>query len=175
MPLDTPGRWIWSSNNNLDDQVFLRVSFGTPQNATAIVTTDNSYDLYFNGVFKGSGADWPTAQTYTVPTQTGKNVVAIRAVDAGGLAGLLAELQVNGQRLGSNVTWKVSLSAPANWTDVNFDDSAWANATDYGAYGVFPWFNNVAGMPMDTPARWIWSSNNDLNDLVFVRVSFNAP
>ncbi len=175
MPLDTPGRWIWSSNNNLDDLVFLRVSFGTPQNATAIVTTDNSYDLYFNGVFKGSGSDWTVAQTYTLPTQTGKNVVAIRAADAGGLAGLLAELQVNGQRLGSNVTWKVSLSAPANWTDVNFDDSGWANATDYGAYGVFPWFNNVAGMPMDTPARWIWSFNNDLHDLVFVRVSFNAP
>jgi hypothetical protein len=175
MPLDTPGRWIWSSNNDLDDLVYLRVTFGTQQNATAIVTSDNSYDLYFNGVYKGSGSDWTVAQTYTMPTQTGKNVLAIRCADAGWVAGLLAELQVNGQRLGSNVTWKVSLSAPANWTDVNFDDSGWANATDYGAYGVWPWFTNVAGMPMDTPARWIWSSNNDLDDLVFLRVSFNAP
>jgi hypothetical protein len=175
MPLDTPGRWIWSSNNDLDDLVYLRVTFGTQQNATAIVTSDNSYDLYFNGVYKGSGSDWTHAQTYTVPTQTGKNVVAIRCADAGGVAGLLAELQVNGQRLGSNVTWKISLSAPTNWTDVNFDDSGWANATDYGAYGVSPWFTNVVGMPMDTPARWIWSFNNDLHDLVFVRVSFNAP
>ena len=175
MPLDTPGRWIWSSNNDLDDLVYLRVTFGTQQNATAIVTSDNSYDLYFNGVYKGSGSDWTHAQTYTVPTQKSKNVVAIRCADAGGVAGLLAELQVNGQRLGSNVTWKVNLSAPANWTDVNFDDSGWANATDYGGYGVSPWFTNVVGMPVDTPARWIWSFNNDLHDLVFVRVSFNAP
>jgi hypothetical protein len=29
-------------------------------------------------------------------------------------------------------------------------------------------------MPPDTPARWIWSFNNDLHDLVFVRVSFNG-
>jgi hypothetical protein len=175
MPPDTPGRWIWSSNNDLDDLVYVRVTLGTQQNATAIVTSDNSYDLYFNGVYKGSGSDWTQAQTYSLPMQTGKNVLAIRAADAGWLAGLLAELQVNGQRLGSNVTWKVSLSAPLNWADPNFDDSGWASATDYGGYGVGPWGTNVIGMPIDTPARWIWSFNNDLHDLVFVRVSFNGP
>ncbi|HEY9286013.1 MAG TPA: galactose oxidase-like domain-containing protein [Pyrinomonadaceae bacterium] len=175
MPLDTPGRWIWSSNNDSDDLIYVRVTVGAPQNATAIVTSDNSYDLYFNGSFKGSGSNWMQAQSYTLPTQTGKNVLAIRAADAGGLAGLLAELQFNGQRMGSNVTWKVSLSAPANWADVNFDDTGWASATDYGGYGIGPWGASVAGMPPDTPAKWIWSFNNDLHDVVFVRVSFNGP
>jgi hypothetical protein len=174
MPLDTPGRWIWSSNNDLHDLVYVRVTLGTQQSATAIVTCDNSYDLYFNGTYKGSGSDWTVAQNYSLPVQMGKNVLAIRCADAGGLAGLLAELQVNGQRLGSNVTWKVSLNAPANWADPNFDDSTWGGASDYGGYGVWPWFTNVVGMPLDTPARWIWSSNNDLHDLVYVRVSFNG-
>ena len=176
MPLDTPGRWIWSSNNDLDDVVYVRVSFGTPQTATAIVTSDNGYDLYFNGVYRGSGSDWTQSQSYSLPVKTCKNVLAIRATDAGGIAGLLAEIRLNGLRLGTNaMMWKVSLSAPANWTDPNFDDSSWAYATDYGAYGVWPWFNNVVGMPLDTPGHWIWSSNNDLHDVVYVRVIFNAP
>jgi hypothetical protein len=160
----------------LDDVVYLRVTFGTPQAATAIVTSDNGYDLYFNGVYRGSGSDWTQSQSYSLPVKTCKNVLAIRATDAGGIAGLLAEIRLNGLRLGTNaMLWKVSLSAPANWTDPNFDDSSWAYATDYGAYGVWPWFNNVVGMPLDTPGHWIWSSNNDLHDVVYVRVIFNAP
>ncbi len=171
MPVDTPGRWIWSSNNDLHDQVYIRASFDSVD-ATAIVTCDNFYDLYFNGLYKGSGANWQQAQTYGLSTQLGKNVLAIKCNDAGGVAGLLAELQVAGQRLGSNFTWKVSLTAPVNWADVNFDDSGWANATDYGGYGVGPWGFLVSGMPGDTPGRWIWSSNNDLHDQVYVRASF---
>ena len=62
---------------------------------------------------------------------------------------------------------------------VQFTLPRFLSAEQFGRYGLVnyltSWFNNVAGMPMDTPARWIWSSNNDLHDLVFVRVSFNAP
>jgi hypothetical protein len=139
---------------------------------SATVTSDNGYELYFNGIFKGSGSAWWQSQTYGLTMQPGKNVLAIRAIDAGGVAGLLADLTVNGQRLGSNVTWKVSLNAPANWTDVNFNDCKWVNATEYGSYGVSPWFTNVSGMPVDTFGKWIWSANNDLDDVVYIRVSF---
>ncbi|HEY9431236.1 MAG TPA: galactose oxidase-like domain-containing protein [Blastocatellia bacterium] len=145
----------------------------SPNSSSGItITCDNGYDLYFNGGYRGSGSNWFQSQTYDLTLQPGKNVVAIRGVDAGGVAGLLAELRVAGQRLGSNVTWKVSLTAPPNWADVNFDDSGWANATDYGPYGVGPWVANVSGMPPDTPARWIWSSNNDAHDVVYFRMSF---
>jgi hypothetical protein len=143
-----------------------------PLDTTAIVTCDNSYDLYFNGSYKGSGTNWTLSQTYPLTPQTGKNVIAIAGVDAGGIAGLLAEIQVAGQRLGSNMTWKVSLTPPPNWTDVNLDDSGWANATDYGPYGVGPWGTGVSGMPNDTPAKWIWSSNNDAHNVVYFRFSF---
>ena len=51
------------------------------------------------------------SQAYRLTPQTGKNVVAIKGPDAGGIAGLLAEIRVAGQRLGSNATWKVSLTA----------------------------------------------------------------
>ena len=171
MPLDTPAKWIWSSNNDAHDEVYFRFSFDSPY-ATAIVSCDNSYDMYFNGGYKGSGSLWSQAQTFNLPLQPGKNVVAIKGSDAGGIAALLAEIRVAGQRLGSNVSWKVSLSAPPNWTDVNFDDSGWSNATNYGPYGSGVWGTGVSGMPLDTPAKWIWSSNNDAHDVVYFRFSF---
>jgi hypothetical protein len=172
LPIDTPARWIWSSNNDAHDVVYFRVSFSRQNVTSAIVACDNSYDLYFNGGYKGSGSNWTLSQAYNLTPQTGKNVVAIKGMDTEGVAGLLAEIRVAGQRMGSNVTWKVSLTAPPNWTDVNFDDSGWANATDYGPYGIGLWGTNVGGMPTDTPARWIWSSNNDAHDVVYFRFSF---
>jgi hypothetical protein len=168
---DTPARWIWSSNNDLDDVVYIRVSIES-QNATALVTCDNGYDFYFNGIYRGSGSNWSQAQTYSLPVQTGRNILAIKCTDAGSIAGLLAEIKVNGLRLGSGATWKVSRTAPANWADASFNDSSWTNATEWGAYGDWPWYTNVIGMPTDTPARWIWSSNNDLDDVVHIRASF---
>jgi hypothetical protein len=148
------------------------ISDTNSQCANAVVSCDNGYDMYFNNNFIGSGSNWMLSQTYNLTLQPGKNVLAIKGIDADGVAALLAEIQNNGQRIGSNVSWKVSLSAPPNWTDVNFDDSGWANATDYGSYGVGPWVTNVGGMPIDTPARWIWSSNNDAHDVVYFRFSF---
>jgi hypothetical protein len=38
---------------------------------------------------------------------------------------------------------------------------------------VAPWYTNVSGCPSDTPARWIWSSNNDADNTVYVRFSFD--
>jgi hypothetical protein len=145
------------------------------------ITCDNGYELYVNGALLGTGNNWQSAQRYqNTPLQVGRNVVAVKGIDAGGVAALLVELVVDGQRIGSSTAWKVSLAAPADWRDPGFDDSAWVAATDYGAYGISPWSKNAAGMPSDTPAKWIWSSNNDADDVVYVRyvidvVSPNDP
>lgn len=140
---------------------------------TATLSCDNAYDVYFNGAYQGSGSTWWQSQSYNFTLLPGKNVLAIKGMDAGGVAGLLADLKINGQMTGcSSSCWKVETNAPFNWTDINFDDGAWSNATLYGAYGVSPWNNSVAGMPTNTPGRWIWSSNNDLHDVVYFRLTF---
>jgi len=143
-----------------------------PDTGTLIITCDNGYTLYMNGAEIGTGSNWMQSQTYTIDVADGKNVVAVRGADAGGVAGLLAELIVAGQRSGTSTDWKVSLTEEQGWQEVSFDDSAWARATDYGAYGVGPWGTRVAGMPADTPARWIWSSNNDADNVVYARFTF---
>jgi hypothetical protein len=104
--------------------------------------------------------------------RAGSNVVAVRGTDAGGVAALLAEVRLGSERMGTNGTWRVSRTAPAGWEAVSFDDASWAAADDYGAYGVAPWYTRVNGMPADTPARWIWSSDNDAHNTVYFRFTF---
>jgi hypothetical protein len=138
-----------------------------------LITCDNGYTLYFNGVQVGTGGNWNSMQTCQVNLQSGKNVVAVKCTDAGGVAALLAEVRSGTTRAGTSASWKVSLTGPAGWETVAFDDSAWTSARDYGTYGVAPWYTNVSGCPSDTPARWIWSSNNDADNEIYVRFSFD--
>ncbi len=129
---------------------------------TIILTADNLYTAYFNGGLIGSGSDWPTAQTYNnLAFQAGKNVLAVQATDlGGGYAGILADIQYGPNHLGTDTTWKFSTTNQDGWQNFGFDDSAWSNVTDYGAYGVAPWNSSVSGMPApgNTPAHWIWNT-----------------
>ena len=71
---------------------------------TLSTTADNSYDFYFNGSLKGSDSNWTQTQRFNLQLQPGKNVVAIRGIDLGGIGALLAEVQVGAARMGSNVS-----------------------------------------------------------------------
>lgn len=137
-----------------------------------IVAVDNGYTAYFNGSVIGSGADWMTAQSYPVTFQPGKNVVAFQATNAGGPAGLLAQITEGSNITGSSATWKVSTSAPAGWEQPGFDDSSWSAAIDEGSYGSSPWFNGVANMANGTPAHWIWTNDSN-NTPIYFRVTVN--
>lgn len=147
-----------------------------PGSATITVSCDNGYDLYFNGTLLGSGSAWETAGVYNINLISGNNVIAARGTDAGGIAALLADIRQSssGVKKGSGSQWKVSASLTSGWETVGFNDSGWANATEYGAYGVGPWGTGVTGMPADTPGQWIWSNNNDADNTVYLRYTFTA-
>jgi subtilisin family serine protease len=160
------------SGNATSNEATLTVN-SAPFTGQVLITCDNGYTLYFNGQQMGTGSNWNSLQTYGVNLQSGKNVVAVKCTDAGGVAALLAEVRYGTTRAGSSASWKVSLTGPAGWETVAFDDSGWTAAKDYGAYGVAPWYTNVSSCPSDTPARWIWSSNNEADNEVYVRFSFD--
>jgi subtilisin family serine protease len=138
--------------------------------ADITITCDDSYELYLNGALVGTGNNWQQAQSYSsLPLQTGTNVIAVHGVDESGVAALLVDMVLNGQHKGSSSQWKVFLVESNQWNQVAFDDSSWLSATEYGDYGVAPWYYNVANMPTDTTGRWIWSANNDADDAAFFR------
>lgn len=138
------------------------------------ISCDNEYELYFNGTRMGSGANWMAMDSYPITLNPGKNVVAVRGRDQGGAAAMLAEIRAGARMYASDTGWRVSANAPAGWEAANFDDSGWETATEYGAYGVGPWSKAVSNCPDDTPARWIWSRDNQADDLVCMRLTFNT-
>ena len=139
-----------------------------------IISTDNANEVYLNGVLLGSANDWAQSRNYSAALQSGTNVLAVKGIDAGGVAALIAELTLPGGTVVSGPAWKVSATAPAGWETVGFNDSAWPAATSYGQYGVGPWNKNVTGFPGTSSANWIWTADNNNDDLAYFRYTFTV-
>ena len=141
------------------------------------VSADNSYELYVNGVLTGSNSAWNVAQVYWIPCVAGKNVVAIKGIDLGGQAGLVAEIEFKGQHIVSNSTmWKVNKEEKNGWETITYDDSNWPSATSYGAHGTaLPWsqYQNVSNISTTSDVQWIWSDDWELDDIVYFRLNLN--
>ncbi len=136
-----------------------------------VINADDEFDLYVNGVFAGSNAEWNIAKNYTAPLRSGDNVIAVLGKNDGGSAGLIAEVRVDGQVvMVSDGGWRLALSETPGWQDVTFDDSGWGNADDLGKYGAAPWNKNIQSFPNTSDAHWIW--DNGIPDRVYLRGSF---
>ncbi len=147
----------------------------TAGDAAVVITCDDSYELYVNGSLAATGTPWESARRHIAGLSSGTNVVAVKGTSVTGVAGLLAEIVRINAVSGTDASWKVSTGASAGWQDPGFDDSGWANATEYGAYGSAPWNSDVEGMPCDTPAKWIWSDDNTGDGTVYFRFRIVVP
>ncbi len=140
---------------DINDNLFSIVSQILDMEIT--INGDDEYVLYVNGDSVGSNTQWDKAQTFTVPVVDGLNVLAVQAVNPHNQGGLITEVKINGTvTLITDSNWRYSSTRENGWFDINFDDSQWQHATDYGPYGVAPWFNNIQGIPTNTMAHWIW-------------------
>lgn len=102
-------------------------------------------------------------------------MVAIGATDAGGVAGVLTELEWGSMTVVTDTSWKVSPTAASGWEDLTFNDSGWSNATSCGVYGVSPWLKHVSGFPAGSSAQWIRTDDNFNDDTAYLRYSFMVP
>jgi len=130
------------------------------------ISCDDKYDLYVNGVLKGTGTMWWSPQIYYVKLG---DTLAIKAQDFGWIAGLIAQLSHSGKVKASNFLWKASTNAPSNWADTSFDDSQWPTAKEHFPYGQGPWGSSVGGGGFDASAHWIWSRDAFDDNLVYFR------
>ncbi|KAJ7831746.1 hypothetical protein B0H13DRAFT_2371302 [Mycena leptocephala] len=131
--------------------------------ATIMITADDEYTLWVNGVLIGSNSNYVIAQVYTVdlaPTDT--IVFAVLATNGGtgpNPAGLLASVEINmavtgrasctaGALLQTDVTWKSTQgSIPTGWELPGFDDSAWPPVVVAGLYPNAPWGSVMTAAP----------------------------
>jgi alpha-L-rhamnosidase len=136
--------WIWAGTTKDEQTIDLRRTFelkALPKSATLYLTADNFFTLFVNGKeVDHSAADpnninvWQHVHTVDLMPYlaAGKNTLAVRAVNAGGVAGFVARLELPGQAaVETDGTWKVSSEASTTdeWTAIGFDDSAWSPAT----------------------------------------------
>ena len=64
---------------------------------------------------------------------------------------------------------------PANWFAVDFDDSKWANATEYTEERVNPKESFTKAKENFAGAKFIWSEDLDLDNTVLFRTKVEAP
>ena len=149
VPWET-ARWIWdnalAARNPQDDSPrYFRLVIDLPdkpRNAILRATADNQCTTFLNGKSLGKNDPWMSPAEYDVTRMMnkGRNVIAIEAVNAGGPAGLLASLVVDGStEFGTDKRWKVSQQSNSGWTDPEFDDQDWAAASELGPSSMAPW------------------------------------
>src|SRR5205823_14887378 len=126
-----------------DDPRYLRRTFeltGKPTNAELWITADNEYTVYVNGQKVGAGKEWQQLDKYDVTKHLihGKNVLAIRAQNHGGPAGVIARLWVatankkSVTTVGTDEQTRITQIAHPDWLKNDFDDKAWPTAVVLG-------------------------------------------
>jgi hypothetical protein len=155
--------WTWfPGEGEPASDCFFRKSFSadkTPVSARVRITCDNEYALYLNGRLVGRGTAWQVVDEYDVAAflQPGRNVLALAARNAGGPAGLIAELVLTANdgrhtRVATDTSWRCSRTAPDAWRDSAFDDAAWPAPARLSGFAESFWATHPMGPPRLAPA-----------------------
>lgn len=146
---------------------FFRKTFAIPQGrpikqASLLATADNTMIVFVNGKQAGTSDDWhfPLKLDVAKLVKTGANAIAIKATNGGtgpNPAGLIGRLTID-YADGSRATVKIddacrcAAAEQPGWTEVGFDDSAWAKAVRVCEFGSGPWGMLAAGITI-SPAK----------------------
>lgn len=141
------------------------------------VAVDNECEVFINGTFVGNNTRWEEAANFVASSRSDKNVIAIKGIDAAEKAGLVAVVDFDGKRYVSDDNWKITTTEESGWQSVDFNDTNWQKATSYGLHGeAEPWsnFRNVSGIPTDEGVHWIWTADNENDNVVYVRFTLRT-
>jgi putative heme-binding domain-containing protein len=153
-------QWIWSGTNSSSESapVYFRKSFRTPPllwNSRLTAAADDSAEVFLNGisVAKCSGPHEPVRAEVSVRLHQGENVIAVRALNRPGPAGLLVNLNLGGEtNLVTDASWLISTNEEKGWASLNFNAAHWRPAAILGPHGTEPW-GNVLSRGAATPAE----------------------
>jgi len=133
-------------------------------------TVDNDLEVYHNGtllipVYTPACAfnSWQAVKYYHADLKTG-DVVAVKGIDLGVVAGFIGEIRLNNITLPTqaNSLWRQSEVEQTEWNTKNFImNETWGSVTNK-TYAS--WDNQLIGAPDDFYATWVWSENNVYGD-----------
>ncbi|MER6171861.1 family 78 glycoside hydrolase catalytic domain [Streptosporangium sp. NPDC001681] len=117
-----------------------------PEVARLVMTADDGFTAWINGVEVGATNPDPTQDSWRRPIvvdvadklRQGPNVIAVKAINGRpGPAGLLGRLE---GLVDTDASWRTTDTEPsAGWTSATFDDSLWRVAKHLATWGDGPW------------------------------------
>ncbi len=142
--------WIWAGNTTA---CYLRKTFtlpSVPKQCRIVVTADNGYRLFVNGVKVeeeiGPWARWEYPESFNITPhlRKGKNVVAVWGQDLGAERGVALAVKArfadgSEQAFVTDAAWKGTVAEHDGWTTADFEESAWSPVTVIGKMGCEPW------------------------------------
>jgi mono/diheme cytochrome c family protein len=156
----TMAKWIWNdpraAQNAKAGDIFARKTVllsSMPDEATAFIICDNSFELFVNGYKAGEGNDYSKPFMIDIYRwlKRGNNVIAIRANNAAvgpgtnNPAGLYVYARVRargGKKVtdfGSDASWVVTDREIAGWQQLGFAAKDWPFASELGAIDIQSW------------------------------------
>ncbi|MDA8646188.1 DUF5011 domain-containing protein [Porticoccaceae bacterium] len=152
------------------------------ENARLYISGDDGYELYFNGELIGSDNEWEVAEVYEVTLRSGKNVLAVKGVNAADgthPGAFIVTLSTDDfEIVKTDVSWSLSLQYTNGWQNLNGSLDASVPATSWGNVGSTPWWGtsawklNASNFPVDSSAQWIWSEGLQSDSAVYTRKEF---
>lgn len=180
--------WIWAGNTSA---TYVRKSFNleaVPAEARIVVTADNGYRLFVNGVKIeeeiGPWAKWEHPESINITThlRAGENVIAAWAQDLGAEEGFVLTMKARQSdgtefELVTDGSWKGSDVEQEGWEQVRFNDSRWQVVKVLGQMGTAPWglvpVKNVGmvteprrKLAIDLPSPYL-ECFNEVSDIVY--------
>ncbi|KDR73935.1 hypothetical protein GALMADRAFT_1335817 [Galerina marginata CBS 339.88] len=188
-------KWVWS--NNVDGSGLVPPSSSalrrtwcppagkTPTTANIMMTADDAYIFYVNGIQIGTGNSWQVVNIFCGHVNlasAGCTVFAINATNSPSSssstdhnpAGVLAAMQIfyvdgTSDFLFTDNSWLGITPVPAGFQQEGFNDKSWAPVVPVASYGGGQWgaIGNIFFPPPTCPslaftdASWIWA--NELN------------
>jgi alpha-L-rhamnosidase len=149
----TDAFWVWRDEGDPKVTVsggerFFRCTFELPPgqlaDATLAITADDEFTAYVNGKPAGDGR-FPVVSELKIADslRPGRNVIAVKANNLGGSAGVIAKLTLHsagGERtLVSDASWKAAEKSAPGWETPEFNDKAWQAAKQVARFGELPW------------------------------------
>ncbi|GMW03372.1 MAG: hypothetical protein AMXMBFR84_45060 [Candidatus Hydrogenedentota bacterium] len=151
-------QWIWYPEADVTlpappGKRYFRREFALPENSTlrsaqVVMTADNSFVLYVNGMEAASGDNLNEIYSIDVApfVLPGSNILAVLAENKGNqpnAAGVVCAFDAlfeDGQsiRINTDETWSTSADAHPLWTQ-KADQADWLSARSLGTFGIAPW------------------------------------
>ncbi len=150
--------WIWHANagkapgNN--ERRFFRKTFtldAKPTKATLAASVDNEGTAFVNAKSVATIVSWEQAISVdvTADLKAGENILALRGINEGGAAGVVARLELTfadgkKQSIVTDLTWLAHNEDVVGWQTADFKNQGWEKPISVAKLGAGPWGDVLA-------------------------------